>query len=296
MMAGPPPYDFRTLLHIVTDQGGVFLVLGRNDVGKSTLSQSLVRLVAARKKAVAVLDADLGQSTYGLPTTLNLVRFSPGVEPSEPELIASVFVGATSPVGHLVQTLVGCRRLLDRAQTLGVRSVLIDTTGLVEGPLAVEFKLQKIDLLCPNHLLVLARGSELAPILRACVRREDVQIHRLPVAAAARERSAEERRSNRQDKYRRYFTGLVRHRFRLDEIGVWGRLPQRSARDLAGLLIGLNDGQGFCVGVGLLQDYTVNAVEVLSPVADVTAVKLLRFGSVAIEAQGNERGFSPREW
>src|SRR5262245_48784176 len=191
--------DFRTLLKVITDQGGIFLALGRIDVGKSTLIQSLVRLITARKEAVAVLDADLGQSTYGLPTTLNLVRFSPEVEPPVPALVARIFVGATSPIGHLLQTLVACRRLLDRAQQLGARAILIDTTGLVEGPLAVEFKLQKIDLLRPTHLLALARRGELAPILQACARRADVQIHRLPVSMAARARSSEERRANRQE-------------------------------------------------------------------------------------------------
>jgi polynucleotide 5'-hydroxyl-kinase GRC3/NOL9 len=287
--------DFRTLLKVITGQGGIFLVLGRTDVGKSTLIQSLVRLVTARKEAVAVLDADLGQSTYGLPTTLTLVRFSPEVEPPVPELVARVFVGATSPTGHLLQTLVACRRLLDRAQQLGVRAILIDTTGLVEGSLGVEFKLQKIDLLCPTHLLALARRDELAPILQACERRAGVQIHHLPVSTAARVRSTEERRANRQERYRDYFTDLVRRRFRLDEIGVWGRLPQRSVGDLTGLLVGLNDGAGFCLGVGLLQRITPSAVEVVTPLTVVKDVKLLRFGSVALDARGHERFFSPRE-
>ncbi len=295
-MAQPLSQDFRALLKVVTGRGGVFLVLGRTDVGKSMLVQSLVRLVTARGEAIAVLDADLGQSTYGLPTTLNLVRCSPGTEPPVPELIACIFVGATSPVGHLLQTLVGCRRLLDRARGLGVRTVLIDTTGLVEGPLAVEFKLQKIDLLRPTHVLALAWRDELDPILRACDWRDDTMVYRLPVATAARERSAEERRANRQDKYCRYFTGLVRHRFNLDTVGVWGRRPPSSADDLSGLLIGLNDGQGFCLGVGQLHECAADWVEVQTPLTTVAEVKLLRFGSIAIDAQGNEHPVSPREW
>jgi len=289
-------HDFRTLLQTLTDQDGTFFVLGRTDVGKSTLLQNLVRLISARRKPVAVIDADLGQSTYGLPTTLNLVRFSPEVEPPAPACMASIFIGATSPVGHLLPTLVGCRRLLDLARQLSIRSILIDTTGLVEGPLAVEFKLHKIDLLHPTHLLALARASELDPILNACTRRADLHTHRLPVAPAARERSVEERRANRQEKYQSYFTDLVRHRFRLDRVGIWGRFPQRSGRDLTGLLIGLNDERGFCLGVGLLQDQTANAVEVLTPLTTVKGVKILRFGSVALDRDGNERFVSAREW
>src|SRR5262249_17715069 len=154
--------------------------------------------------------------TYGLPTTVNLVRFSPGSESLEPERVASIFVGATSPVGHLLPTLVGCRRLLDRAQQLKISAILLDTTGFVEGPLAVEFKLQKLDLLHPTHVLALARAHELDPILHACARRADLQVCRLPVAAAVRERSAAERQAYRREKYQRYFTDLFRYRLRLD--------------------------------------------------------------------------------
>jgi polynucleotide 5'-hydroxyl-kinase GRC3/NOL9 len=298
VVADASPQSFRSLLKTLTDQGGVFFLLGRSDVGKSTLVENLVRLVTARGKTVAVLDADLGQSTYGLPTTLNLVRFSPGTEPPEPEMIARVFVGATSPVGHLLQTVVGCRRLLDRALALGVQGILIDTTGLVEGPLGLEFKLQKIDLLCPTHILALAREDELEPILRACVRRRDMTVHRLPVAAAARPRSLEERRANRQERYRRYFTDLIRHHFHSDDVAVWGRVPHRSSPDLTGLLVGLNDGLGWCVGVGLFHGRTTRTVEVLLPatVVAVQQVRFLRFGSTIIDAEGNERLLSPGEW
>lgn len=289
------PHDFRSVLERLTGRGGIFFLLGRTDVGKSTLARNLVRLVTARGQSVAVIDADIGQSTYGLPTTLNLVRFSPGEEPPEPERIASVFIGATSPVGHLLQTAVGCRRLLDRAVAIGGQSILIDTTGLVEGPVGVEFKLQKIDLLRPTHVLALAREAELTPILRACSRRDDMVVYRLPVAAAVRPRSAEARRAHRQERYRRYFTKLVHRHFRLGEVAVWGRLPQSSSPDLTGLLVGLNDGQGFCLGVGLFHGRTARTVDVLTPPVAAERVKCLRFGSVAVDAEGNERIFSARE-
>jgi polynucleotide 5'-hydroxyl-kinase GRC3/NOL9 len=295
-MAEVSPPQFCALVQEMSASGGVCFVLGRTDVGKSTIVQNLMRLITARGQAVAILDADLGQSTYGLPTTLNLVRFEPGGESPAPELLASVFVGATSPVGYLLQTAVGCRRLLDCARSANVRTVLIDTTGLVEGELAVEFKLQKIELLQPTHLLALARHAELDPILQTCSRRTALRICRLPISPATRVRSAEERRANRQEKYRRYFTALNSHRFALGTVAVWGRAPRRPSPDTSGLLIGLIDGQGFCLGVGLLREQTLRAVEVLAPLSTVAQVRLLRFGSVAIDPQGNERIFSPRAW
>ncbi|MEW6300974.1 MAG: Clp1/GlmU family protein [Thermodesulfobacteriota bacterium] len=298
-MAGTTAVDARPLLETLADRGGVFFVLGPTDVGKSTLARDLVRLVTARGQTAMVLDADVGQSTYGLPTTLNLVRFAAdGQARAEPDVVASVFVGATSPAGHLLPTVVGCRRLRDRASALGFRSLVIDSTGFVAGPLGVEFKLQKIDVLRPTHVLALARGGELRPILRACARRDDMVVHRLPVSAAARPRSPAERRANRQERYRRYFTDLVRVRFRLGEVAVWGRWPQFSSRDLTGLLVGLNDGDGFCVGVGLFSGYTGRTIEISLPRSRVAvrAVKLLRFGSVALDPEGNERPVSPREW
>jgi polynucleotide 5'-hydroxyl-kinase GRC3/NOL9 len=292
----PLSQDFHRSLETISDRGGVAILLGRSDVGKSTRIHELVGQVTTRGGSVAVLDADLGQSTYGLPTTLTLVRFAADAGGPASEVIAAFFVGATSPVGHLLQTLVGCRRLLDQALRLGVRAILIDTTGLVDGPLAVEFKLQKIELLHPTHVLALAQGNELDPILNACAHRGDMTVCRLPIAAAARERSAAERRANRQEKYRRYFAEATRRRFSLDTVAVWGRYPNPTRQDLQGLLVGLNDEHGLCLGVGCLQRATRTEIEVWTPLQTVAEVKLLRFGSVAVEAGGKERIFSPRKW
>lgn len=280
----------------IATHGGVVLFLGRSDVGKSTRIHELVGLITRRGNSVAVLDADVGQSTYGIPTTLTLVHFTDAAKEPTPEVLARFFVGAISPVGHLLQTLVGCRRLLDHARQRGVRTILIDTTGLVDGPLAVEFKLQKIELLQPTHILALTQGSELNPILNACRQRADITVSRLPVASAARERSAVERRANRQAKYREYFADASRRRFSLPTVGVWGRYPNLARPDLEGQLVGLNDGHGLCLGVGRVQRITSSVVEIWTPLQNIAAVKLLRFGSVAVDAEGTERLFSPREW
>ncbi|MGE0823744.1 MAG: hypothetical protein AB7G75_03340 [Candidatus Binatia bacterium] len=132
-------------------------------------------------------------------------------------------------------------------------------------------------------------------MLNACSQRQDMTVCHLPIAAAARERSPEERRANRQARYRQYFAEAVRCRFSLDSVEVWGRFPNLHRHDLQGLLVGLNDGRGLCLGVGRVQRVTRREVEVWTPLKTVAQVKLLRFGSVAVDEQGKERIFSPRE-
>jgi polynucleotide 5'-kinase involved in rRNA processing len=41
------------------------------------------------------------------------------------------FIGALSPVGHLLQTIVATKMLVDKALRRGARAVLVDTTGLI---------------------------------------------------------------------------------------------------------------------------------------------------------------------
>jgi polynucleotide 5'-hydroxyl-kinase GRC3/NOL9 len=293
---------FRLLLRAISHEGGTFFALGRTDVGKTTLLQGLSQLVLAVGQSVAVLDGDMGQSTYGLPTTLNLMLLRPpstdsgqaGANAKE-ERVASYFVGSTSPVGHLLQTVVGCKRLLEKTPRLGVKTIFIDTTGLVEGPLAVEFKLQKIDLLAPTHILALARGEELDPILGPCQTRGSLVVHRLPVSNQARLRSPEERRDNRRRKYAAYFCDLKPNHLSLKDVAVWGKVPQTRAEALEGLLLGLNDAGNFCLGLGLLTGLNADkgTVEFLSPLSSLAEVKCLRFGSLRIDPLGNEQVVPP---
>ena len=129
---------------------GVIFLLGGLDSGKTTLARRIAAEGLDAGATVAVIDADVGQSTVGPPTAVGLRLCR---NPSDLELDALAeadeiaFVGSTSPQGHLLPLAVGARRLLDRARAEGADLVVVDTTGLVTGVYAQVLKFQKIELL-----------------------------------------------------------------------------------------------------------------------------------------------------
>ena len=83
----------------------VTLVLGATDAGKTTLVTRVAGALAGAGHAVAVVDADLGQSHVGPPTTVGLGRVRRSITHlAEAELVALEFLGVTSTARCLRQT------------------------------------------------------------------------------------------------------------------------------------------------------------------------------------------------
>ena len=62
------------------------MIIGASDTDKSTLARHLYQELCRRGCRAAYLDADMGQSTLGLPTTLNLALSSePGDDRFPPQ-------------------------------------------------------------------------------------------------------------------------------------------------------------------------------------------------------------------
>lgn len=107
----------------------VILVLGVSDTGKSTFTRYLANQVLMRRRSVAIVDADVGQSSSALPTTIALgVPDKTFHSFSEVSPRKMYFVGSTSPLGHLLSMLGGTKLMLEAAAQ---DFVIIDTTGLI---------------------------------------------------------------------------------------------------------------------------------------------------------------------
>jgi polynucleotide 5'-hydroxyl-kinase GRC3/NOL9 len=182
------------------------LLLGGTDTGKTTFLTWLANRFVARQRRIAIVDADVGQSSVGPPTTIGLGLVAEPLQSLQDLSPAALyFVGSTSPRGHLLPVTVGTKRLVDRAHRLGVDQIMIDTCGVISGDGGQVLKYYQIDLANPEVVVCLQRAQECEPILQALRYRQQPRILRLWASPAFRRRTMEERRQHREHALRRYF-------------------------------------------------------------------------------------------
>jgi polynucleotide 5'-hydroxyl-kinase GRC3/NOL9 len=261
--------DWADLIEALHRGKGSAFILGASDTGKSTLAHLLVVQLCRMGNLVALIDGDIGQSVLGPPTTIGLGLFDSAPRQLEDvQPLASYFVGSTSPRGHMLDMLVGIKRIADR------------------------LKYQKVDLLRPAHLIGLQRRREIESLLKCLQFRPDMAIHRLGIHEKVRVKSPEQRRSNRTRKFAAYFREVKLYEKNLDGIKVVSPFKFRHrGRDLNGVLIGLNDEANFNLGIGILESLDVHrgTISFLAPELDVAQIRLIRIGSLEVDLFGNDR-------
>ena len=290
---GEIPGDWMDLIEAIHRKKGSALILGASDTGKSTLAHFLVVQLCQMGNVVALIDGDIGQSVLGLPTTIGLALFDSAPKQLDSiRLIASYFVGSITPRGHMLEMLVGIKRIADKASQLDPGVIVIDTTGFVSGETAWELKFQKVDLLKPAHLIGLQRRREIEGHLRPHQFRRDMAIHRLKIPEKVRIKSPEQRRSNRSRKFAAYFLEVKLYEKSLDGIKVVSPFKVRyRGKGLKGVLIGLNDEANFNLGLGILENLDVHrgAISFVAPELDPTRIRLIRIGSIEVDLFGNDK-------
>jgi polynucleotide 5'-hydroxyl-kinase GRC3/NOL9 len=183
----------------------VVLVMGAMDTGKSTLCAFLARFLFERGRRVAVVDADLGQSDIGLPTTIGMGFMERPIERlREIACRAAYFVGATSPVGHLLPTVVGTKLMVERALAMGAEVVIVDTDGLVHGGVGWALKHHTFEAVRPTHVVLLQRAGELAHYQHQWQGIVWTEVISVPVPEAVVPKSREMRRAFRQERFREW--------------------------------------------------------------------------------------------
>jgi polynucleotide 5'-hydroxyl-kinase GRC3/NOL9 len=263
-------------------------VLGPTDSGKTTFCRFLHENLTD-KFCTAYIDGDPGQSVIGPPTTLGL-EFYAGIGQGE-RRVCLYFVGSTSPLGHLLQTLSGLKKLTEKAIHLGAIRVILDSSGFVLGKPAREFQFQAVDLLKPDHVVCLEYTEELEDLLMNFRKNPGIKIHRVPISSAVPIKTHLERKQYRENRFKIYFQDSKPQELCWEEIGFHGMIPDFShLKTLCHRLIALCDWENFVVTLGIVRSVVLNRkrLQFFSPNYDQSRVASVQFGSIYLSLDGKQ--------
>ncbi|MGA1796370.1 MAG: Clp1/GlmU family protein [bacterium] len=266
----------------------IIMLVGGIDTGKTTLCGFLFDRLSAQGERTLLIDADLGQSVIGPPATVGLAdtRDSRGIF----NPLCLQFVGSTSPRGHMLQTLVAVKKVVDKARRLRPDNIIMDTSGFVTGAIGSEFKFQKIDLIHPTHLILLEREGELGFLYKNISCRKGTSVFRMEVPfGIISPKSPDDRRRYREERFRGYFTNARPVSLSLEKMGLHGMVPDLYEGSCCqNLLVGLCDGNNNTLSLGIVThiDPSEKIVTLLSPIDDTERIRSLQFGSIRVRKSG----------
>jgi polynucleotide 5'-hydroxyl-kinase GRC3/NOL9 len=287
------PEEWYTVLKDLEEEKGMAILLGATDTGKSNLAKFLIFNLCQRGLKVALVDADIGQSFLGPPTTIGFSVFK-----SDPdwELLLSppeiFFVGSTTPEGHFPIHLKGVKRMVDKAPSYGAEVIIVDTTGFILGDAGKELKRRKIDLLSSRFIIALQKSDEIEHVLDLYKENPLYKIIRLPLSDQVRPKSMEERRIHRTNKFQDYFKHAVIQEVAIENVQIEGEvldpngdiLPLDWALKINGLLIGLKDSNDETLALGVIRNYIKErkVLRVFTPLREIQGVKTIQLSSLKV--------------
>lgn len=281
----------RTFDRLIESPGVVF-VMGGLDSGKTTFSIELARQATAAGIRTAIVDADAVQSTIGPPTTTGLKICSPSTVFTREGLGKADglgFIGSLAPKGHLLPLVTSTVKLVNDARAAGCQMIVVDSSSLVSGIYGQTLKYFKLDLISPDFVVAFERGGELEPLVGLAQRFTPGEVIELDVAPEVKDRSVDERIQEREAAFAAYFA-QGSSRWRVKPTVFMPTLPPEFDLGLLdGLVVGMEDGRGHCVGIGVLEyDPGEDVLRMVSPVSE--GVRGLRLGSLRIDLSGRAKG------
>lgn len=276
------PHDHHDeLAQSLAEARGVTVIMGGPDTGKTTLARMVLRRAVDMGLTAAYVDADVGQSTVGPPTCVGLkwVRSLEDLSNLH-EADDLRFVGATDPSRLVLQMVIATSTLVELARP-DADIVLVDTTGTVSGVTGQTLKYHKIELTRPDRTVCIQRGSELEPIIGMLRRFFTADVITTTVHPDLVPVSPDERSTRRSNQLAGALTEPL-EAWRVRPTVFAPTLP--AGLDLARLdrvLVGVQDGTGRCLGLGVLTHDAEGVLRVLTNKGE--GMQGLRLGSVRVD-------------
>jgi len=216
-------YEDEEVFREFANNGKIAFLLGDVDTGKTTFIKNMVNYLADKGLKIGIVDGDIGQSSIGPPSTIGFSLIENKIKSIEDIQVKSFyFVGAISPVKHLLPCVVGIKKMVDYGLSLSADRLIIDTTGFVRDSTGIALKQAKIELLRPDFILSFSRKSELEPILSSFRYISYYKIRDIKISNEVSRKSPDFRSSERERKFLSYFNKSRKLRLNLQTTGLSG--------------------------------------------------------------------------
>jgi polynucleotide 5'-hydroxyl-kinase GRC3/NOL9 len=267
---------------------GMLLLLGAADTGKTTLMEALVQRLV-RRRPVALVDADIGQSHIGPPSTVGWSIREKDSSEALGSLRGMAFVGAVTPVGHLLQLTAALALCVEGARQ-AADVVLVDTPGLVTGGAACSLWWTVQQWLRPERIVAIQREHELEELLGG-LQTGVSEIVLLQAPATLRRKSPQARQEHRRRLFEEYFRDAATCTLNLRGLAVRAA-SRRPGDDMLGRIVGLTDDAGRDLALGVIERWRPPGTKmtVRAPQLDIRRVRCLTIGDARIESGGGWSG------
>jgi polynucleotide 5'-kinase involved in rRNA processing len=258
------------------------MLIGGPDTGKTTLAKFLLADALSAGLSAAFVDADLEASTVGPPACVGL-KWIEGPESFDTLRDADElrFVGSTQPEGVVLSHVVAAAALVELARRRA-DVVVLDTTGVVSGIVGQTVKYHLAELSSPTLVVAMQRGGEVEPMIGMLQRFLGVRVARGQPHEGLAPLGPLEQRNRRIASFRQALD-LPLPRWRIQPTVFAPTLPDGfDLERLAGMLVGIQDGEGRCLGLGVLE-HDDGALRVATHHGE--QMKGLRLGSLTVDLE-----------
>ncbi len=202
------------------DKPVTVMIVGGVDSGKTSFSAYLANKGLKAKRTIVMIDADLGQSDFGPPSTIGSCRVTKFIrDPFEMGAENVFFVGVTSPSGAVTKVIDGITSMKKRVTKRHVDILIINTDGWIEGEDAIRYKVVLAKEIRPDIVVGIQEQNELTFLLGALTETQNIAIESSPFA---RKRDREERKLLRELGYKKFLKGAHVESFPITWVRISG--------------------------------------------------------------------------
>jgi len=179
------------------------MILGNVDSGKTTFSIFLTNALVSTSE-IAIIDADIGQSDIGPPTTIGLGMVKKPITDLftiNPEKLR--FIGLTTPNSVEDEIIHELNEIHKSVKDAGIETVIINTDGWVMGKEARNFKVSLVERISPDIVIGFKDNNGMEKILED-LKEKGVRAEGIYSSLAVKIRNRDERKSLREQGYKKF--------------------------------------------------------------------------------------------